>query len=234
MVSDATTSNQRVFNLDVDEIIDEAISMIGGEHVSGVENKKARRTLNLLLIELQNKGVPINTLDFITVNGVKGQLEYSLPTEVVDVYELNLKRDDIETPLLRYSLQEFHQIPTKDQQDRPSTYTVERNTDTPAIKVWPRPDRDTDEFELMVYKKIEDVTTSYQKIGLAHYYLPAVTTGLAYKLSLKRTGVDQYTKERIRQDYLEILQTTFDEDRERTPMKIRPRGVGVWTSGRGH
>ena len=58
----AVTSNQTLFSLDVDDIIEHALLPLGGEHQSGIQAEQNRRTLNLLLIKLQNKNIPLLVL----------------------------------------------------------------------------------------------------------------------------------------------------------------------------
>ena len=45
------------FNLDIDEVIQEATEMIGGENTLGHEPASARRSINLMLKDWQNRGV---------------------------------------------------------------------------------------------------------------------------------------------------------------------------------
>ena len=51
------TSGTYNFNLDIDEIIQEATEMIGGEQTLGHEPKSARRSINLMLNDWQNRGI---------------------------------------------------------------------------------------------------------------------------------------------------------------------------------
>ena len=45
------------FNLDIDEVIQEATEMIGGEDTLGHEPASARRSVNLMLRDWQNRGI---------------------------------------------------------------------------------------------------------------------------------------------------------------------------------
>jgi len=51
------TSGTYNFNLDIDEIIQEATEMIGGEETLGHEPASARRSINLMLNDWQNRGI---------------------------------------------------------------------------------------------------------------------------------------------------------------------------------
>ena len=50
-------STSQDFNLDIDFIIQEAFERLGGAPITGEEAASARRTLNLILADWQNKGV---------------------------------------------------------------------------------------------------------------------------------------------------------------------------------
>jgi hypothetical protein len=218
----ATTSGTTSFTLDVDEIIEQAFEPLGGQHITAGDSIKARRTLSLILIEMQNKGIPLNKIDFVTQALTQSTSEYNLDASYVDVLELNLKRDGVETPLLKYSLREFHQIPDKDDEGKPSVYTIERNRDTLQLKLWSTPENSTDTVEMMVSKKVEDIDAAYQRVDLPYRYLPLLTRWLAYELSLHRQGIDPQLRMELKENYKESLIDTFEEDRERTDLNITP------------
>jgi hypothetical protein len=125
----------------------------------------------------------------------------------------------------RYSLSEFHKIPVKDQSGRSTVFTVQRENSDTKVSLWPLPDNSTDTIEAMVYKKIEDVTASYQKVDVSSRYLPLLTKWLSYELSLKRPNVDANLRMELKSNYLEALEDVKGEDRERTDMIIKPGGI---------
>ena len=51
------TSGTYNFNLDIDEVIQEATEMIGGEETLGHTPASARRSINLMLEDWQNRGI---------------------------------------------------------------------------------------------------------------------------------------------------------------------------------
>jgi hypothetical protein len=51
------TSGTFNFNLDIDEVIQEATEMIGGEQTLGHTPASARRSINLMLKDWQNRGI---------------------------------------------------------------------------------------------------------------------------------------------------------------------------------
>ena len=59
------------FNLDIDEVIQEATEMIGGEDTLGHEPASARRSINLMLKDWQNRGVLLWTTSVSNVRSFK-------------------------------------------------------------------------------------------------------------------------------------------------------------------
>ena len=116
----STTSGTNNFSMDVDDIVRQAMIPLGGEHTSGISSADARLTLSLLLITLSNKNIPIHKLDETTLPLVGGVAEYTLNTNIEDVLELTIEQYGTETTLNRYGVREFHNIPVKTMQQRPS------------------------------------------------------------------------------------------------------------------
>ena len=81
------TSGTYDFSLDIDEVIEEAMEMIGGEQTLGHEPKSARRSINLLLQDWQNRGILLWTADTTTVSVSTSVTAYSLPDSTIDVVE---------------------------------------------------------------------------------------------------------------------------------------------------
>jgi hypothetical protein len=227
-----STSGDTFFSLDVDEIVEQATEYVKGDWTSGVEQERARRALNLLLIELQNKKVPLHKIGTVSVPLIDGTAGYALGSPVSDVLEGTLKTTSTkaEKTLNRWGLREYHEIPNKTQEQEPTLFTTERHADLVTVKFWPVPDTTSKwTAELLVIKKIEDITAAYQRVDLPYRYYPLLVAWLAYKLSLTREGIDELTKTRLKNDLNEIMNDTFDEDGERVDFAIVPGGI----SGRG-
>ena len=78
------TSGTTAFNMDFTEIAEEAFERAGREMRSGYDLRTARRSMNLLTIEWQNRGINMWTIDEGTINLVKGQTQYDLPADTID------------------------------------------------------------------------------------------------------------------------------------------------------
>jgi hypothetical protein len=221
----STTSGTTDFSLDVDELIEDAFEPLGGEHISGGEARKARRKLNLILIKLRNKGIPVSKMDNESVTLVPGQREYDLDPSIDAVLQLNYKSQTVETPLTRYGEKEYHQIPTKDQSPgRSSVYTTERNRDNIRLLLWPAP-AEADSVEMLVSRKIEDITAQYQRVDLPSRFLPLISDWMAYEAAYMRAGVDPNMIQLLKVRLDETMNDTFEEDRERVDFIIKPHGI---------
>ena len=220
----STTSGSTSLTYDIDELIESAFENVGGEHTSGEDQAKARRALNYILIQLQNRGIPLNKITTTTLSLVKDTSSYTLDQAISDVLEVTYKDGDtsIERVLNRYSLAEFHNIANKTQSGVPTIFTTERGTNNVKLKIWPTPDN-TNTLEVLSINRVEDVTASYQKIDLPYRFYPLLVMWLSYELSLKSNDVDINKRQELKNNYLDELAVTFEEDRERVDMRIVPK-----------
>ena len=218
------TSGTYNFNMDIDEVIQEATEMIGGEQTLGHEPKSARRSINLLLQDWQNRGVMLWTADTSTVTLATSVTTFSLSSATIDVLEAVHNRDDRDIQLERISMQEYLKIPNKGQTGRTTQYAVRHQRGNPVVHLWPIPENSTDEIKLELVSYMEDVDKSaIQNADISRRFLPCLTAGLAYYMSMKRPNVEAGRITMIKQEYEERLQRAMDEDRERVSIFLKPR-----------
>ena len=101
----------------IDEIIQEALEMIGGEETLGHEPKSARRSINLILQDWQNRGVMLWTANTSVVTLATSVTTFSLGSATIDVLEAVANRDGTDVQLERISMQEYLKIQLKDKQE---------------------------------------------------------------------------------------------------------------------
>ena len=218
------TSGTYDFSLDIDEVIEEAMEMIGGEQTLGNEPKSARRSINLLLQDWQNRGILLWTADTTTVSVSTSVTSYALPDSIIDVTEAVLGRDNTDLQIERITMEEYLKIPRKGQKGRPSQYAIRRGRDNVTIFLWPVPENTTDLLKLEHIKYTEDVNKSaIQTADISRRFLPCLTVGLAYFMSMKRPGIDAGRVQFLNQEYENRLQRAMHEDRERASAYFRPR-----------
>jgi len=218
------TSGTYNFNLDIDEVIQEATEMIGGEQTLGHTPQSARRSLNLMLNDWQNRGILLwkTYTTAVTVSTSLGT--YDLSSSTTDALQINLRRDSTDIELQRISFEEYLNIPNKTQTGRPTQFTVKRDLANPKIYVWPLPDNTTDTLQIEAIRQVEDVNKSAdQNADSPVRFLPALTCGLSYYLSMKISGIPMDRIAMLKANYEEKLARALDEDRERASLLIKPR-----------
>ena len=212
------------FNLDIDEVIQEATEMIGGEDTLGHEPASARRSINLMLKDWQNRGVLLWSTSVSSVTVSASTTTYSLASSTIDALEVVLSRDSTDIQLERITPEEYLLIPNKTQTGRPNQYSIRRERDNPVMSVWPLPDNSTDVLKMEIISELQDVNKSaIQNADLPKRFLPCLTCGLAYYMSMKRPLVPENRIMMLKANYEELLMRAMEEDRERASMFIRPR-----------
>ena len=218
------TSGTYNFNMDIDEVIQEATEMIGGEQTLGHEPKSALRSINLLLQDWQNRGVMLWTANTSAVTLTTSVTTFTLASATIDVLEAVHNRDDRDIQLERISMQEYLKIPNKGQTGRTTQYAVRHERGNPVVHLWPIPENSTDQIKLELVSYMQDVDKSaVQNADISRRFLPCLTAGLAYHMSMKRPGVEAGRITMIKQEYEERLQRAMDEDRERVSIFLKPR-----------
>ena len=217
------TSGTYNFNLDIDEVIQEAMEMIGGEDTLGHEPASARRSINLMLTDWQNRGIMLWTTSVSSVTVAASTTSYDLASSTLDALQVVVNRSDTDIQLTRISPEEYLIIPDKKQTGRPMQYTVRRKRDNPVLSLWPLPENSTDVLKMEIIKDMEDVNKSAgQNADIPKRFLPCLTTGLSYFMSMKRPMVAEGRIAMLKTNYEEMLSRAMAEDKERASLKVLP------------
>ena len=218
------TSGTYDFNLEIGDVIQEATEMIGGEVTLGEEPRSARRSINLILSDWQNRGVCLWTTNTTTVSVAASTSQVSLGSHVSDVMQVVVNRDDTDLEMTRISYEEYLKIPNKGQTGRPSQYAIKRFSDNVQLFMWSVPDVNTDKLKIEKIDYMQDVDKSaIQNADMPRRFLPALTTGLAYYMSLKRPGISEARAKFLKAEYEERLGFAMTEDKERASLYITPK-----------
>jgi len=212
------------FNLEIGDVIQEATEMIGGEVTLGEEPRSARRSINLILSDWQNRGVCLWTTNTTTVSVAASTSQVSLGSHVSDVMQVVVNRDNTDLEMTRISYEEYLKIPNKGQTGRPSQYAIKRFSDNVQLFMWSVPDVNTDKLKIEKIDYMQDVDKSaIQNADMPRRFLPALTTGLAYYMSLKRPGITEARATFLKREYEERLGFAMTEDKERASLYITPK-----------
>ena len=221
------------FNLEFTEIAEEAWERAGREMRSGYDLRTARRSMNLMTIEWQNRGINMWTMEEGYINLVKGTAEYTLPADTIDLLEHVIRTGagnastQADLTITRISVSTYATIPNKLSQARPIQVWVERLRDAPKITVWPVPDQGTtlDPYYVFRYwrlRRIDDAGSGVQTADVNFRFLPALTAGLAYHIAMKVPEL-QSRVDMLKAAYMEQFDLAAGEDREKAPVRFVPR-----------
>tara|TARA_R110002153_G_scaffold34762_2_gene103686 strand:- start:1026 stop:1703 length:678 start_codon:yes stop_codon:yes gene_type:complete len=212
------------FNLDIDEVIQEATEMIGGEDTLGHEPASARRSINLMLKDWQNRGILLWTTNTTLVTVSVSTTAYDLSSNVINALEVVISRDNTDIKLTRITPEEYLIIPAKTQTGKPSQYSIRRGRDNPVMSLWPIPENSTDVLKIETVTELQDVNKSaIQNADLPKRFLPPLTCGLSYYMAMKRPGVADTRIAMLKANYEETLARAMEEDRERASLYLLPR-----------
>ena len=134
-----TTSGVANFNLDLNEIVEEAFERAGGEMRTGYDLRTARRSLNLLFADWGNRGVNMWTFEQNVITLVQGQPTYALPDDTVDLLDhvirtnANVPNNQADLTITRISVSTYATIPNKLIQGRPIQVWIQRLTASDSV-----------------------------------------------------------------------------------------------------
>ena len=127
-----TTTGTTLFNMDFTEIAEEAWERAGREMRSGYDLRTARRSMNLMTIEWQSKGINMWTMEQGFINLTPGLSTYALPVDTIDLLEhvirtgANTASTQADLTISRISVSTYATIPNKLTQARPIQVWIQR------------------------------------------------------------------------------------------------------------
>ena len=223
-----TTSGTAAFDMDFTEIAEEAWERAGREMRSGYDLRTARRSMNLMTIEWQNRGINMWTIDSGTINLVQGTTQYTLPADTIDLLEHQIRTNSGNTStqsdltISRISVSTYASIPNKLTQGRPIQLYIERLRDAPKVNVWPVPDNNNYVLYYWRMRRIEDAGSGVQTADMNFRFFPCLVAGLAYHIAMKVPELAERIP-MLKAVYDEQFEMAAGEDREKTAARFVPR-----------
>ena len=237
------TSGTTTFDLPIDEIIEEAFERTGMRgNRTGYQLKSARRSLNIMFSEWGNRGVHLWKVKQATIPLVEGQAEYNFandntnfPQDISDVLEAFVRNNStatapVDTTLTKIDRSAYAALANKLSKGTPSQYYVQRNV-APSIFLFQTPSSSFSgsNFQLKFFyvARIQDAGAYTNESDVVYRFIPCMTAGLSYYLSLK------YSPETVQANkliYEDEFKRALDEDGQRTSTFITPQtfyGDGV-------
>jgi hypothetical protein len=120
----ATTTGTTAFNLDMNDLIEEAFERCGQELRTGYNFRTARRSLNLLTIEWANRGINFWTVEQGQIPLVTGQAIYPMPVDTINLLDTVIRQNNsttnqIDINISGISESTYMSLPNKLAQGRP-------------------------------------------------------------------------------------------------------------------
>lgn len=129
-----STTGTTSFNLDMNDLIEEAFERTGLELRSGYDFRTARRSLNLLTIEWANRGINLWTVEQGQIVMNTNQAIYALPVDTIDLLDTTIRTNNgqqstqIDINISRISESTYLTIPNKNANGRPIQVYVNRQS----------------------------------------------------------------------------------------------------------
>ena len=231
-----TTTGTATFNLDLNNLIEEAFERCGAELRTGYDMRTARRSLNLLTIEWANRGINLWTIEQGEIQLNQGQITYDLPVDTIDLLDSVVRtgagQNQVDINISRISVSTYATIPNKNAQGRPIQVWINRQSgatepgptvNNPTINVWPTPEQSN--YYTYVYwrlRRINDAGNGVNTQDIPFRFLPCLVAGLAYYLAMKIPDALPRL-EMLKLTYEEQWRMAADEDREKAPLRLAPR-----------
>jgi len=129
----ATTSGTTAFNLDFNDMVEEAYERAGLDVRTGYEFRTARRSFNMLTIEWANRGINLWTIEQGQFVMNTGQGVYALPNDTIDLLDQVIRTqattpNQIDINISRISESTYSTLPNKLAQGRPIQVWINRQS----------------------------------------------------------------------------------------------------------
>jgi len=223
------TSERTTFNLDLSDIMEEAYDLCGLTMRSGYDYRSAKRALNLIFLEWQNKGLNLWKIEQASQTLESGTSSYSAEQSALEIVDAFIRTDSGDTTkqfdqtLNRISRTQYNHQAKKLTQSKPTQFYVDKGTSGINIVLWATPD--SAQTYTLVYdyiKRIEDAgEPATNNADVPARYLPCLTYALAYNIACKSPEALQRIP-MIKMRYDELWNEVSDADRERAAIRFVP------------
>ena len=126
------TTGTTSFNLDLNNLVEDAFERCGQELRTGYDLRTARRSLNLMTIEWANRGINMWTVEPGQIALTENRLMYPLPTDTIDLLDMVTRtgtgQNQQDININRISESTYITIPNKNATGRPIQVWINRQS----------------------------------------------------------------------------------------------------------
>ena len=234
MAFSGTTTFEKTFS--IDDIITESFERLGFFDYSGNDLRTARRSLNILFQDWQNRGAHYWEIAQNNFTLVDGQATYTMYRSTADgtsdatvvygasdILEASYRTtSNVDTPLSKINRSQYSAFSNKTAEGQPSQYWVQRFIDRVTMTLYLTPGS-TQAGNFIAYfyvKRIQDAGAYTNEADIVNRFVPAMCAGLTYYLSMKKAP--QRTQE-MKLIYEDELNRALQEDGSPASVYISPK-----------
>ena len=215
-----------VITPDLPEIFEEAFERAGLQMQTGYDLKTARRSLNLLTLEWQNRGLNLWTIDSGTQALTAGTATYQMPADTIDLIEHQVRTgsgtEQVDTSLERISVSSYAQQSSKNLQGRPSQIFVDRQATAVNVTLLPVPDSSSFTLSYFRLRGINGISSGIGTTAdVPPRFVPCLAAGMAYYIAMKKPEVAARVAP-LKQEYEFQFELAAGEDTDSSSMKFVP------------
>lgn len=216
------TSGVSNFDPTFDDLLQDAAGMVGGGPILAEELISARRGIDYMLTELQNRNVLLHKIETTVVQVDASTTAFTLDNTISDVLTANVQTSapGSETLLHRYGYEAWAELPLKTQTGRPTGYWFDRRRDSSIMNLWPIPSSIVN-IRLTIQKNAESTIRAFDNVDVPRRFIPAIVYGLAYWIGMRRPRVPTERLTLLKSQYEQAVRDAMREDRERGSFKLR-------------
>ena len=234
MAFSGTTTFEKTFS--IDDIITESFERLGFFDYSGNDLRTARRSLNILFQDWQNRGAHYWEIAQNTFTLVNNQATYTMYRSTADgtsdatavygasdVLEASYRTtSNVDTPLSKINRSQYSAFSNKTATGQPSQYWVQRfiNRVTVTLYLTPGASQAGNFMAYFYVKRIQDAGAYTNEADIVNRFVPAMCAGLAYYLSMKKAP--QRTQE-MKLIYEDEINRALQEDGSPSSVYISPK-----------
>jgi hypothetical protein len=129
----AKTTGTTAFNLDMNELFEEAFERCGQELRTGYNFRTARRSFNIMTIEWANRGINFWTVEQGQIPLVTGQAIYPMPVDTINILDAVIRQNNATTNQIDINISQISEptymsLPNKLTQGRPIQFWYNRQS----------------------------------------------------------------------------------------------------------